>query len=64
VCILKLAGHWLGLGTGSSRLGPVQPTWAELDPTSKKLKKLKIKKNICIHKNKFILFVYSVMLEL
>jgi len=44
VCILKLAGHWLGLGTGLSRLGPVQPTWAELDPTSKKLKKLKIKK--------------------
>jgi len=55
VCILKLAGHWLGPVTGPSRLGPAQPTWAELDPTPKKLKIKKI--YVCIKINLFYLFI-------
>jgi len=41
--------------TGPSRLGPAQPTWAELDPTPKKLKIKKI--YVCIKINLFYLFI-------
>jgi len=58
-------GHWLG-----PVASPAHPMWAELGLAQKKRKKKqKVKKiekikNICMRNNKFILFVYSLALEL